>query len=98
MARTQCGYRGGKGWRRMTSKTASQLDLWSASVHAHVCMYTWVYVFGEELFFSSYSCLAFLGFWKEKKKKTQRNKSKTPVPSYPGRNRNMGAMTAALSS
>lgn len=32
------------------------------------------------------------------KKTPQRNKNKTPVPSYQGRHRNMGAMMAALSS
>lgn len=83
----------------------SQLDLWSASVRAHVCTHMAVSVcactHGCVYLGRSYSLAAILAelSWGYGRKKTpQRNKSKTPVPSYQGRNRNMGAMTAALSS
>lgn len=58
------------------------------------CMHTWVCVYLGRSY--SISCWASQELWG--KKTPQRNKNKTPVPSYQGRHRNMGAMMAALSS
>lgn len=73
-----------------------QLGVVCVCTHSCVCacMHTWVCVciWGGAILLVAELPKGYGG------KNPQRNKNKTPVPSYQGRHRNMGAMMAALSS